>query len=250
MGLWELGFAFGSVVVVLFGAAIGSFLNVIIYRYSQEGMSIFSPARSFCPSCKRKLRGFENLPILSFLILKGRCRTCQAPIPRQYLLVEILTPTLLWAVFAMMGWTLSFLGGVLITLSLIVVFFVDLHTSTISDWNWIVVAGGSALLAWDQNLLLINGIVSAVVLGLFLLVFWVYRGRFGIGDVLLITAASFGLGMVGITLAILIASLSGLIIALILRKKMKDTIPFGPFLAIGIYVAMLFAERLYQLLWM
>lgn len=237
-----------SVWIWVIGAIIGSFLNVVIYRYSREGMNIFKPARSFCPSCERTLAWYENLPILSFILLRGKCKTCHKPISPRYLLVELFTPLLMWINLLALGFGWTWLGASLITISLIVVFVVDLQTSTISDWNWIVVGAGSAIIAWSTGMLVFNGIVAAVVLGLFLLIYWIYKGRFGMGDVLLIAAASFGLGMVGITLTILIASLSGLLYAAARRKKMKEAIPFGPFLAVGIYISLLVSDHLWMMM--
>ncbi len=244
----EFSFWLNTVWIWIVGAIIGSFLNVIIFRYDHEGMSVLKPSRSFCPSCNRTLVWYENIPIISFLLLKGRCRTCHDRISPRYLFIEILTPALIWLNFCVFQFGWEWVGVSLITVSLLVVFFIDLQTSTISDWNWIFVGVGSFIVALSRNALVYNAIVATVVFGLFLLVYWFYRGRFGMGDVLLIAAASLGLGMVGITMTILVASIAGLVFAALQKKKMKDAIPFGPFLAIGIYISLIIADRVFQMM--
>lgn len=87
-------------VLFLLGACVGSFLNVVIYRLPREELSITKPRRSFCPSCKRQIPALENVPIVSWLVLRGRCRGCKAEIPVRYLAVEIATALL----FAGLGW--------------------------------------------------------------------------------------------------------------------------------------------------
>ena len=117
--------------VVILGAIIGSFLNCLIYRLPRS-ISLIAPERSFCPACKRMLPWQENLPLLSWLFLQGRCSGCQAPISFRYILVEAISAFLFWLCYVHVGFPLAIAGWVLISL-LIVATFIDLEHLMIPD---------------------------------------------------------------------------------------------------------------------
>ncbi len=239
--------------VFIIGSVIGSFLNVIIFRYMDEATSIIDPDRSFCPECKHTIRFYDNIPILSYLLLRGRCRDCGAKISKRYILVESLTAFVFVINYLVLGDMLSIVGGCIIGASLIVVFFTDLDTLTISDWNSIFIVIGGVFLVASRGTWIIDLITGLVALGFMTLMYFLSKKGIGSGDVILIGAASFALGPFNAVCSIFLASLFGIIYALITKSSMKTKVPFGPFLAIGIYLALLFGDhvslflgRLYQ----
>lgn len=122
---------FLSTGIIFLGAIIGSFLNAIIYRLPR-GISIITPARSFCPACQQTLSWWENIPLLSWLLLRGRCSACQQSIPFRYFLVEALTALLFWLSYVRLGFPLAFAGWIFMGL-LIVASFIDLEHRIIPD---------------------------------------------------------------------------------------------------------------------
>ncbi len=134
--------------MVVLGLAVGSFLNVCIYRLPQK-MSVNFPA-SHCPVCKRPLAWFENLPVVSRLVLRGRCRSCHAPISAQYAIVEALTSAVFLSGYFIYGWTPLLVVRLLFACAMIVLFAIDLHHRIL------------------PNVITLPGIVAGVVFSLFL----------------------------------------------------------------------------------
>ena len=237
---------FALTFAALFGAVIGSFLNVCIHRLPR-GTSIVWPA-SACPACGRALSWFENIPIASYLSLRARCRTCGAPISARYLVIEALTA----AMFAL-GWWYYGPGPMLISrlifgCALIVLFAIDLEHHLLP--NVITLTGiviGFLLSfttdqpGWRSSLI---GIVAGGGV-LFLIAEVYYRVRheegLGMGDVKMLAMMGAFLGWPLAILSLMIASVAGTIIGIGLivtgRGTMKYALPFGTFLAIGAAVS-------------
>jgi leader peptidase (prepilin peptidase)/N-methyltransferase len=128
-------------ILFAFGACVGSFLNVVIYRLPREDLSVAKPRRSFCPGCKRQIPAYENVPIVSWLLLGGRCRGCKAEIPVRYLVVEIATAVL----FAGLGWSftrhafgaagdwIALVASLALAASCVAVTFIDIDWKIIPD---------------------------------------------------------------------------------------------------------------------
>lgn len=247
------------VFVVLFGLCLGSFLNVCIWRMPRGESIVFG--RSHCPHCGHQLRWYENIPVLSWLILKGNCSNCKEFISIRYLVVEILTCILLvtswWRVEAF-GQPISlFLFYILAIVLFVVTFFVDIKNRIIPNKLTYGVMVISLLLAllFPQAMgkvsyleSVLNSLMGVVVGGGILLVFtavgrlisgkWVLGG----GDIKFVAAvgACFGLCPPVWFFVIFVASITGLITSLFLvllkKKNWSSTIPFGPFLAIAGYL--------------
>jgi len=236
-----LPLAVSTAIAAAFGATIGSFLNVCIYRLPL-GKSVVWPA-SACPQCKRALAWYENVPIVSFVALGGRCRTCRAAIGAQYPIVEALTAI----VFALAWWYYGpsplFASRVLFGCALIVLFAIDLEHHLLP--NAITVPGIVVGLAfsfvtepgWRSSLIgiLVGGGV------LFAIAEAYYRVRheegLGMGDVKMLAMVGAFLGWQLTLLTLMLASLSGTVIGLMLiaskRGGLKYALPFGTFLALG-----------------
>ncbi|OFZ53102.1 MAG: hypothetical protein A2428_16835 [Bdellovibrionales bacterium RIFOXYC1_FULL_54_43] len=240
---------YGNVFAILFGLIVGSFLNVVVVRLPQ-GRSIVRP-RSRCPNCDKEIRWWDNIPILSYLLLHGRCRECRTPISIRYPTIELLTALIFLSAKVRFGfsWTLFFRDWPFLAI-LIAVTFIDLEHRIIPDR---LSLGGLVLglltsavfpeapptFGWSSSL-----IGASIGFGTFYLIAALYQrfaGRTGLGggDVKLLAMLGAFLGPSGVLAIILISSILGSVIgilwALVNREKdiMKSSIPYGPFLVLG-----------------
>lgn len=238
--------ALAPVAVFAFGTVLGSFLNVVIHRLPR-GESLVRP-RSRCPHCGTPIRPWDNVPLLSFLLLRGRCRACGAPIAWRYPLVEAFAGALLVLVYWRAGSWVDVVAGGLFTLALLAVFFVDLaHHIVPNAITYPGIAIG-LLLALGQGRIL-DGLLSALGAGaLFFLIAVASRGGMGGGDVKLAAMLGAFLGWPGVAVALLVAFTTGAAAGLLLiaagRRSRRDPIPFGPSLALGGVVALFFGDAL------
>ncbi len=244
------------VVVGIVGLLIGSFLNVVIWRVPR-GESVVNPP-SHCPGCDRPIRPRDNVPVLSWLVLRGRCRDCGEPISGRYPAVELLTALL----FALVAWHFGFdwqlpaflyLAAISIALALI---DIDVHRLP----NAIVLPsyGVTAVLLllpaavdgrWDD---LLRAVVSAGVLfAVYFLLVFIHPAGMGFGDVKLAGVLgaylgwiSWGALAVGGFLGFLLGGVYGAVLLLLRRAGRKSAIPFGPFMLIGALVAVFAGDRL------
>ena len=232
----------------LLGLAISSFLNVCIDRLP-ERESIVSPP-SHCPACGRRLAPFDLIPLLSFILLRGRCRYCGAPIPWRVLLVESTTGllfVLLWYRYGFSSWLLL---ATLYTCFFIVIFFIDLEHQLVLDrviYPAIVVALLATPFAPGRSAkeLLLGGLIGFALL--FLIAF-VYPAGMGMGDVKLATFVGLVVGFPSVFVALLLSFVAGGLVGggLLLTglKGRKDPIPFAPFLVTGGMIAMLYGKEI------
>ncbi len=219
------------------GAVIGSFLNVVIYRLPREGLKLWDPPYSFCPVCGHRLSWRDNIPILSYIFLRGKCRYCGAKIPLRYLVVEILNTVAYVAASTLARDLLLLISLFGITSTLIAISFMDLEVMGIHDGLNISLFIFSFLFAWRLGSLATGLISGAIGAGVFLILMFVKKGM-GMGDVFMMGAGGVALDLFTMDIAILVAAVSGIIYSLFYHKgfNMKNTIPFGPFLAAGIAV--------------
>ena len=244
-----------NVFAIFFGLIIGSFLNVCICRLPKEE-SITFPG-SHCPQCQHPIRFYDNIPLMSFLLLRGKCRYCHAPISLQYPLVEGITALSSLLLFLTFGPSLSYLIYFAFVAALIVITVIDLYHQIIPDV--ISLPGiGVGLLA---SLLLPHITFFNSLLGILLgggslfLVATVYQWLFkregmGGGDVKLLAMIGAFLGWKAIILTILfgsfIGSITGILIILLKGKDFKYAIPFGPFLSMGAVFSLFYGEKIIQ----
>lgn len=242
------------VLSAILGLCVGSFLNVVIYRVPL-GMSIAMPP-SHCPKCGYRLKWYDNIPVLSYVILGGKCRSCKQPIGVRYTLVELLN-MLLWLLCA-----LSFADNIfylvvccLVCSTLVAVTFIDLEHMLIFDRFQIILAvlGVAAIFA-DPSVVWWGRLVGGAAGDLLFFAFYgvaylIYRKEgLGFGDVILAAVCGLFLGWQRLIVMVLVASLTGSIILLILKAVRKDEAqreyPFAPFIALGTIVAMLCGDAL------
>ncbi len=224
------------------GAIVGSFLNVCIYRIP-AGKSIVRPS-SHCPGCKHPIRFYDNIPILSYLILGGKCRHCKAKISIQYPIVELLTALAALIFFLRYGMSWTCLFYFLFTAALIAITFIDLEHQIIPD---VITLPGIPFFALAAIFLLklpyLESVLGIVIGGgvLFLVGFGYElikkREGMGGGDIKLFAMIGGFLGWKSLIFVLLVSSFLGAIIGIsvIIYKKgdMKYAIPFGPFLSIA-----------------
>lgn len=236
------------------GAIVGSFLNVCIYRMPRE-LSVVFP-RSFCPHCKVKIPWYENIPMVSYLLLRGKCFRCRRPIAFRYFLVELATALSAWFLWQRYGLSAEFVTSAIFFAMILVVTMTDFETGLIPDL--ITIPGMIAGLAlsvtghghfvqtlWYQKLFAsLSGLLAGG--GILLLTGWLGKLVFrkdsmGGGDVKLLAMAGAFMGMPKVGIVFLLAPFPALPFAIWQRfVKKEETIPFGPFLAFA--AAFIFME--------
>ena len=247
-----------GVFVFLFGICIGSFLNVCIYRMGRE-QSIVSPA-SHCPHCKQPIRPYDNIPLLSFILLRGRCRDCKGRIPFRYFLVELLTGLFFVALFLRFGLSVHAFSYTLLVCGLIIATFVDFDFRIIPDEVSIggIVAGlllsflfpilhnaANHLLGLRQSFLgvLVGGGVLWLLgcLGDFIF----KKESMGGGDIKLLAMIGAFLGWQTALLTLPVASLAGAVVGVIIKLRTKESvIAFGPYLALGSVICIFWSKEI------
>ena len=232
--------------ITVMGFVIGSFLNVCIYRIPLH-LNI-AKGRSFCPSCHTTLKPYDMVPIFSYLILRGKCRKCKAPISVQYPLVEALTGILFLAAFLAHGFTIYSGLLCLFFCCLIVVSITDIQTMMIPDslQVFIFILAVINIIVTPNEF--IEKLIGLAVISMPMLLIAAITGGFGGGDVKLCAVSGLFLGWK----LVLLGAFAGCILAscwsilLIIRKKAdkKTLISFGPFLCFGFLFAALFGSQL------
>jgi leader peptidase (prepilin peptidase) / N-methyltransferase len=242
-----------AAVAGLAGLLVGSFANVVIHRVPR-GESVVGPPSS-CPACGERIAARDNVPVLGWLLLRGRCRHCQAPIAPAYPLVELAMAGL-WALVAAQLWPdhpWAVPAYLALAFACLVLTVIDARTRRLPDAitkpAFVVVAAllAAAALAEGEPGRLARGLLAAgLVGGLFLAIATARPGWVGRGDVKLVPTLALGLGwlswsalIVGFYAAFLVGGVAGLWAMLVLGRSRKSSLPFGPALAIGTVVGVL-----------
>ncbi|HLO27352.1 MAG TPA: prepilin peptidase [Geobacteraceae bacterium] len=238
--------------VFILGAVVGSFLNVCIYRLPKGGSVVFPP--SHCPACSRKIAFYDNIPLVSYLLLGGKCRSCRTPISFQYPLVEFINALLALLLFLKFGLTLSFAVLFLFCAAMVVITFIDLEHFIIPD---VISLPGIVLgfvcsffipqLGWQNSLIGIiagGGSLYLVATG-----YQLVTGKEGMGggDIKLLAMMGAFFGWKAIPFIIftssLVGSVIGVMVMVVQKKDSKLAIPFGPFLALGAILYIFFGSQ-------
>ena len=241
------------IISIIFGALVGSFLNVCIFRLPKEE-SIIWPG-SHCPHCKNAIKFYDNIPLVSYFLLRGRCRYCQGTISLQYPLVEGITALSSLFLFIKFGPSLNYLFYFSFVSALIVITVIDLYHQIIPDA--ISLPGiGVGLLAsiLIPKITFFNSLIGILLGGgsLFLvatLYQWLFkREGMGGGDVKLLAMIGAFLGWKAVLLTILLSSLigsvTGILMMVVKGKDFKYAIPFGPFLSLGAVISLFYGEEI------
>jgi leader peptidase (prepilin peptidase)/N-methyltransferase len=236
--------------VAVLGLCMGSFLNVCIYRLPR-GQSIISPP-SRCPACGRHLRWFDNVPVVSWVLLRGRCGQCRAPISPRYPIIEIVT-AVTWLLIVSLtppGWLL--VSRLILGTALIVLFMIDLEHQLLP--NAITLPGIAIGLALSfvtpvgpvnsiLGILVGGGVLYAIAAGYYLVR---KEEGMGMGDVKMLAMVGAFLGWPAVVLTLVLSSFAGAVIGVLIlvwqRGDMRYALPYGTFLAVATFVAMLGGE--------
>ena len=243
--------AFASVLV---GLVIGSFLNVVIDRLPNRQSIVVNPP-SHCPACQQRLQVKDLIPVLSYAWLRGRCRYCQTRIPIRLLLVELATG----AAFGLLYWYFKLSPELAVALYyfclLLVIAIIDLERQLILNWlayPAIVIALGLSIFASPQALApaISDAAIGGVIgFGVFLLIALLSRGGLGWGDVKMAALMGIMLGwrsaLVAFFLAIIAGGLTAIALLATHTRGRKQAIPFGPFLALGAMLALLWGSTIW-----
>ena len=232
------------IMIFLVGISIGSFLNVCIYRIPKKEDIVFE--RSHCMSCGNVLKWYELIPLFSFLVQGGKCRNCKTKLSVQYPLIELLNGLIYVWIFMAKGFQPESILFCICASVLIVISVIDWRTYEI-PFGCNVIIGILGIVRVILNLVHWYDYVIGffAVSGLFLIIYWITKGRgIGGGDIKLMAAAGLLLGWQNILLSLMIGSIAGSVIHLALMKiQGKDRVlAFGPYLAFGIFISMLYGN--------
>ena len=243
--------------ICLFSLCFGSFLNVVIYRLPNK-MNLSKPS-SHCPNCGYKLRWYDNIPILSYIFLLGKCRNCKEKISPRYMLVEGGTMILTILCYIKFGLSLNFFISSILLMVFICIFFIDLKHYIIPDsLNLIILILGiiSLFTSFEYGMFNINYVSKLIGLGVGVLLFildliierLLNKEIMGGGDLKLFTAVGLFLGwellLIGIFFGSLVACLVEIPLSLNKKLRKEHKLPFGPYLTIGFTISLFFGLEL------
>jgi leader peptidase (prepilin peptidase)/N-methyltransferase len=245
------------IVAAVFGAVVGSFLNVVILRLPKDEESISFPG-SHCPKCKQPLHWYENIPIISYVALRGKCRSCKVAISWQYPLVELSMAVLSAVLYQRFAFCFEFVFYFVFFAALLVIIFIDIHHQIIPDRislpGILIGFAGSfcnELVTWQQSalgILLGGGVLYAVAYGYHAIT---HREGLGGGDIKLLAMIGAFLGWQSLLYVVFSSSLVGSVVgiaAMVKQRKGGQTrIPYGPFLALGAISYLLLSRQIIQM---
>ena len=242
-------------VVGILGSLWGSFANVCIYRLPLRGGVV--KGRSFCPKCKKKIFWYENIPILSYFILGGKCSKCKKKISFQYLLVETIGIFSFLIIYYLYGISLTTILLMILFLSFLIIFFIDLKHYIIPDILTFPMMALGFFKSFDPNLnpifpnyinSLIGGIIGYGIIWLLIIFYKKIRNKegMGLGDAKLLAVIGFWFGWISIPIIIFLSSTIALTIVIpdLLKKskKISSQIPFGPYIILATLIFIVFKD--------
>jgi len=264
--------------VGLFSLCIGSFLNVVIYRTPKmmeqewrldcqillhpeqamidETKITLSKPDSTCPKCQTPIRWYQNIPVISWLVLRGKCGSCKNPISIRYPLIELLTAVCSLIIVAVFGPTLQMLFGLILTWVLIALTFIDFDTQLLPDRYTLTLAalglGINSYAIYTSPISAIWGyIIGFLCLWIVYYLFKMITGKegMGYGDFKLLAALGAWMGPLMLPLIVLLSSFVGAVIGIILLKIRKENQPFafGPYIAIAGWIAFIWGEQIMKI---
>jgi len=247
--------------VGILGSLWGSFANVCIYRIPLKGGVV--KGRSFCPKCKKKILWYENIPILSYFLLGGKCSKCKKKISTQYLIVEAISIISFLIIYYLFGISLTTILLIILFLSFLIIFFIDLKHYIIPDVLTFPMMALGFFKSFDPNLSpifpnyinsLLGGIIGYGIIWLLIIFYKKIRNKegMGLGDAKLLAVIGFWFGWISIPFVIFLSSVTALIIVtpdlLKKSKKLTSEIPFGPYIITGTFIYLLFQNEFISLL--
>ncbi len=265
-------------IAFLFSLLVGSFLNVVVLRYpkmvfhswtqqsrewleleslDQDTVPTLSEPASHCPNCKSPLKAWHNIPIVSFVLLGGKCARCKYPISWRYPLIELLTASSSAVVMAVFGWSLAALFGIALTWVLIVLSFIDIDHQILPDdivmpTLWLGLGISYFGVYTDSSTALVGAIAGYMSFWIVAQTFKLITGKVGMGNgdfkLMALFGAWFGWQLLPLVVIIssLLGSVFGLAMIMIAKSGRETKIPFGPYIALAGWIAMLWGQRINQ----
>ena len=245
--------AWVDVFLFIFGLVFGSFFAAFSWRYPKR-ISIVK-GRSFCPKCRKQINWYDNIPLLSFVFLRGRCRNCKKKISIRYPIIEVTTAIGFLAIFVLQGLSLQSVYSIVIFSILFLIFIIDFENKIIPDD--LVFLGFIPVLLYTIYYVpiplfssLLAGFISATLL---LLIHLITRGRgMGLGDVKFAVLGGMIVGLnlmlVWLFLAFLTGAVAGIILILGRKAGLKDQIAFGPFLVLAIPITLIWGQKIIEIM--
>jgi len=241
------------ILIFILGLILGSFSNVCIYRIPRNE-SIIYPA-SHCPKCGSHIKPVDNIPLLSFILLKGRCRNCKNKISIQYPTVEVLTGLIYLIIYLIYGLSIQSLIYIILSSALIIIAFIDLNEEIVPDVislpgivigfilsffvSYISFINSALGVAVGGGIILIIGLAGSVIFK---------KEAMGGGDVKLAAMIGAFLGwryiVISLFLGFFLGALAGIILIMSKIKSREDTVPFGPFIVLGSFITLLWGEKI------
>ena len=246
--------------VIILGGLWGSFANVCIYRLPQDKGVV--SGRSYCPKCKKKIIWYDNIPIISYFLLGGKCRKCKKKISGQYALVEFISILSFLCIYYLYGITLTTVLLMILNLSFIIIFFIDLKHFIIPNVLTFSMMALGFIKSFDPNLnsmfpnyinSLIGGLLGYGIIWSIIFFYKQIRKKegMGLGDAKLFAVIGFWFGWIAIPFVIFLSSIIALISVIpdLLKKskKMSTQIPFGPYIILGTLLYLVIKNNLLSL---
>jgi len=250
------------IAVFILGSLWGSFSNVCIYRLPERGNVV--SARSKCRNCQKKISWFDNIPFISYIILRGKCRDCGFKISFQYFVVELLVALGFLISFHFFGFSIATLLLFILTIFFVIIFFIDLKHFIIPNELTFPLMAIGFLKSFDPNLnqylfpnyinSLIGGVVGYLIIWFIIFAYKKLRNKegMGLGDAKLLSAMGFWFGWISIPFILFFSSFVALgfaIPSLVNKSKtMSSQIPFGPYLVLGCVLYLVLIEQIIKYL--
>ena len=247
--------------VIILGGLWGSFANVCIHRLPINKGVV--SGRSFCPNCKKLITWKDNIPIISFLFLNGKCRNCKKKISSQYLIIELITIFYFLVIYYLFGISITTLLFLILGLSFIIIFFIDLKHYIIPNVLTFSLMVIGFMKSFDPNLnpifpnfinSLIGGIFGYLIIWSIIYFYKQVRNKegMGLGDAKLLSAIGFWFGWISIPFVIFLSSIIALLFVIpsLMKKskKLSSQIPFGPYIIIGTLIYLIFESNIQSII--
>jgi len=237
-----------SYLIFILGLLIGSFLNVCIYRLPQNASILIPP--SHCMSCSKRLKPWDLIPVISYLLTRGHCRYCKANFSARYALVELLTGLLFMWCFQVFGYCDILVKALILVSFFIIITFIDYDHQLILDKVLLWLAGTGVIInLWTGSVGIVDMLIAGVIGGgLLLIIALVSGGGMGGGDIKFAAVLGLCFGWQSLLLILLLSfvfgGIGGGLLLITKLKNRKDFIPFGPFIALAAVVTLLYGNNL------
>ena len=246
------------IIVFILGSIWGSFSNVCIHRLpDNKGVA---RGRSYCPSCKKQIRWYDNIPIFSYVLLKAKCRDCSAKINVKYFLVELVCALSFVWFFYLFGLSLTTLLFFILSIFFVIIFFIDLKHFIIPNELTFPLMAIGLFKSFDSNLnqylfpnflnSVIGGVAGYLIIWMIIFIYKRLRNKegMGLGDAKLLSAIGFWFGWISIPFILFFSSFIALVLAIPSlmnkSKNLSSQIPFGPYLILGCVLYLLLLDKI------